>query len=600
MIRTPRVRRATQYLRDIQAGRGWADNRPAQPNVPVGMRIPTPPPREESDDGTTEGTEPELIEEIGAMAMTVEMANALGLEPRTFAEAKRSPAWPQWKDAMEEEHNALEVHKTWRLEKPPPGFKVIGNQWVYHVKRDAAGAINRYRARLVILGNHQRPGIDCFDTYAPVAKIASIRVVLAMAARHDFEIHQIDVKSAYLNREFEANEVIYMKVPQGLKLTNDPSLALRLLRPLYGLRQSGRQWYKKLWEILRDELRMNRCEVDQAVFFRSEETGLIVIVVHVDDLTIVTSTLALMEEVKEGLKKRLRITDQGEIHWILGISIKRDRANKTIMLGQVSYLNSILQRYGFENVKRLAMPMDPHVQLSSDQAPKTQAEFAAMRNVPYREAVGSLMYLAMGTRPDIAYAVGIVSRFCQNPGQAHWNAVKRIFAYLAGSREMQLMYGGEKRALVGYSDADGSMNEDRHAITGYAFMLDGGAVSWCSKKQEVVALSTAEAEYVAVSHGTKEALWLRSLIGQVFGHFTEPTTLHSDNQAAIALSEDHRYHARTKHIDIRFHFVRWVISEGHIKLVYCPTNDMVADTLTKALPSVKVKHFARELGLCMN
>jgi hypothetical protein len=210
------------------------------------------------------------------------------------------------------------------------------------------------------------------------------------------------------------------------------------------------------------------------------------------------------------------------------------------------------------------------------------------------------MYLAMGTRPDIAYAVGIVSRFCQNPGQAHWNTMKHIFAYLAGSREMQLMYGGDKRALVGYSDADGSMNKDQHAITSYAFMLDGKAVSWCSKKQEVVALSTAEAEYVAVSHGTKEALWLRSLIGQVFGHFTELTTLYSDNQVVIALSKDHRYHARTKHIDICFHFIQWVISEGHIKLVYCPTNDMVADTLTKALPSAKVKHFARELRLCMN
>jgi hypothetical protein len=174
MIRTPHVRRVTQYIRDIQADRGWADNRPAQPNVPVGMRISAPSPQEESDDGTTEGTEPELIEEIGAMAMTVEMANALGLEPCTFAEVKRRPAWPQWKDAMEEEHNALEVHKTWGLKKPPLGFKVIGNQWVYHVKRDAAGAINHYRARLVILGNHQCPRIDCFDTYAPVAKITSI------------------------------------------------------------------------------------------------------------------------------------------------------------------------------------------------------------------------------------------------------------------------------------------------------------------------------------------------------------------------------------------------------------------------------------------
>jgi hypothetical protein len=217
-----------------------------------------------------------------------------------------------------------EEHKTWRLEKPPPGFKVIGNQWVYHVKRDATGAINHYRARLVILGNRQRPGVDFFETYAPVAKMASIRIVLAMSACLNLEIHQVDVKSAYLNGEFEANEVIYMKIPQGIKLMDDPTLALHLLYPLYGLCQSGCQWYKKLWEILRDKLRMNCCEVDQAVFFRSEESGLIVIVVHVDDLTIVTSTLELMNEVKDGLKRRLRITDQGEIHWILRISVWRN------------------------------------------------------------------------------------------------------------------------------------------------------------------------------------------------------------------------------------------------------------------------------------
>ena len=225
-----------------------------------------------------------------------------------------------------------------------------------------------------------------------------------------------------------------------------------------------------------------------------------------------------------------------------------------------------------------------------------------MKNRPYREAVGSLMYASLGTRPDITYAVTVLSKFSSNAGLAHWNALKRVFAYLQGTKDLWLSYGNSNTELLGYADADGSMHEDRKAISGYAFMLFGGAVSWSSKKQEIVALSTTEAEYVAATHATKELLWLRSLITEIFEFMTnkDTRTLYSDNQSAIALTKDHQFHARTKHIDIRFHFIRWVISEGKLKLIYCPTEDMIADTLTKALPSGKVKHFATELGLHKN
>ena len=222
-----------------------------------------------------------------------------------------------------------------------------------------------------------------------------------------------------------------------------------------------------------------------------------------------------------------------------------------------------------------------------------------MRNVPYREAVGALMYAMLGTRPDISFAVTMVSKFSSNPGLTHWEAVKRIYRYLLGTKTLRLLYGGGEKELIGYADADGSMAEDRRATSGYAFLVDGGAVSWSTKRQEIVSLSTTESEYVAATHAAKEALWLRSLIGQVFGPFPldTATTLFSDNQSAIALSKDHQYHARTKHIDIRFHLIRWIIDDGKIRLIYCPTNDMVADTLTKALPSPKVKHFTIKLRL---
>lgn len=184
-----------------------------------------------------------------------------------------------------------------------------------------------------------------------------------------------------------------------------------------------------------------------------------------------------------------------------------------------------------------------------------------------------------------------------NPGRAHWEAVKRVFRYLAGTKTLRLTYGAVSLDLVGYTDADGSMHEDRKAISGYAFLIDGGAVSWASKRQEIISLSTTESEYVAITHASKEAVWLRSLIGQVFAPFTEPILLNSDNLGAISLTQDHQYHARTKHIDIRFHFIRWIIQDKKMKLVYCPTDQMVADALTKALPSTKVKHFAAALGL---
>jgi hypothetical protein len=323
------------------------------------------------------------------------------------------------------------------------------------------------------------------------------------------------------------------------------------------------------------------------------------VLVHVDDCTIAGTSITLILRFKIEIAKFVTITDLGELHWILGIEVKRVRENRTIHLSQRSYIESMLRRYGFEDLKPVSLPMETSIRLTSAQSPSTTQEIAHMRNIPYQEAVGSLMYASLGTRPDITYAVQTVSRFSKNPGQAHWEAVKRIFRYLKGTKEFWLTYGGQKKEFKGYADADGSMAEDRHAISGYAFLLHGGAVSWAAKRQEIVSLSTTESEYVAVTHASKEALWLRSLITQLFDVELGPSTLFSDNQSAIALTKDHQYHPRTKHIDIRFHFIRWIIENGSIRLIYCPTEDMLADILTKALPSPKVKHFAVELGLAL-
>ena len=327
------------------------------------------------------------------------------------------------------------------------------------------------------------------------------------------------------------------------------------------------------------------------------DSALVIIVVHVNDCTIALSKRELIDELKMCIKEFVEITDMGELHWLLGIEVKRDWEARTILLSQCSYIDSIIHRFGFEDLKPITTPMDPNAKLSTAQNPSTGAQYAAMWNIPYREAVVMLMYAMLGTRPDISYAVTMVSKFSSNPGMAHWDVVKRIYHYLLGSKDLWLMYGGDTKVLVGYADADGSMAEDWCAVSGYTFIVDGGAVSWSTKCQEIVSLSTTESEYITTTHAAKEVLWLCSLIMQVFGPLTQATTLFLDNQSAIVLAKDHQYHPCTKHIDVRFYFIHWVVQDGKICLIFCPTDDMVADTLTKALPLPKVKHFASELRL---
>ena len=425
-------------------------------------------------------------------------------------------------------------------------------------------------------------------------------MVLALAACYNHKIHQVDVKNVFLNGKFEDNETIHMRLPPGIEIMKEDGKVLKLSKLLYGLRQSARHWYSHLWRILCEGLCMKQCEVDQAAFYRCEEGNLIIIIAHVDDLTIITSSMELIEEVKGVLRMAFKILDMGEIHWILGFSVERDREKQTLSLSQMAYIKSILEKFGFENLRPFAVPMDPNTKLSTANSPKTPHDFAAMRDKPYREVVSSAQYASCGTRLNITYIINTLSQYLENPGPAHWTTVKHCFGYLAGTADWKLTYGKVEKDLEGYADADRSMHEDRKAVSSYTFMIDRGAVSWCTKKQEIISLSTTEAKYIAATHAAKEALWLWTLIGELYGDLQGPTTLHSDNQSAIALTKDHQYHMRTKHINIHFHFIRWVIEQNKIKLIYCPTNDMLADMFTKALLSVKAKHFAKAPGLSCN
>jgi hypothetical protein len=581
--RGKRFRKETEYVRMLKDGTAVTGSRGI---LPKGMRPGSS--IEEVADYTSESA----VEEF-AMASVIESAD--GTMP-TYEEARRRPDWPKWEMAINIELENLKASGTWELVERPSGANVVDCRWVLRIKKNAAGEIEKYKARLVAKGFTQIYGIDYYETYAPVARLASFRLLLATAARNSWPIDTFDFDSAYLNCVLSEDEVIYLEQPIGHETEDRRKWVWKLKKSLYGLKQGAKNWYDALHTAL-GELGFERTEADHGVFLKKFLKDLIILAVHVDDCMVTGSSTSLVSKFKVEMDKKYKLTDMGPANWLLGIKISRDFANKTISLSQHAYIEAIITRFNFNDLKPSSIPIDPSAPLSRSQSPSKLEDIVKMKNVPYREAVGSLMYAAMGTRPDIAFATSTVAQFSDNPGWVHWEAVKRIFKYLLGTKKLELVYGGEERGLVGYVDADGASQDHRRAISGYVFMVDGGAVSWSSKKQELVTLSTTEAEYVAQTHAAKEAVWLRRLISEIFGPIETPTTLLSDSKSAIALANDGHYHARTKHIDIRYHFIRYIIDAGTIKLVYCPTNDMTADVLTKALPSVKAKHFASALGL---
>jgi hypothetical protein len=329
---------------------------------------------------------------------------------------------------------------------------------------------------------------------------------------------------------------------------------------------------------------------------------MLIVAVDVDDMTIAGSSKAIVQAFKDALRQEFKIKDLGELKWLLGIEVKRDRHTRTISFSQRTYIDTIISRFNLQDAKPLSMPIDPHHMLSASQCPSTPHQVEDMRKIPFREGIGSLMYAAQGTRPDIAFAISFLSQFMQNPGRPHWEAVKRVFRYLKGTRDHWLTIGNkinnDQRNLEGFTDADWGSQEHRHSISGYIFMLDGGAVSWSSKKQPIVALSSMESEYIATTHATKEALWIRTFISEITRPLTRPIILNCDNQSAIAISKNDEHHARTKHIDIRYHFIRSVSAEGLIELKYVPTDDNPADMFTKALARSKLQHLTPLIGMC--
>ena len=515
----------------------------------------------------------------------IESENNSIIEPLTLSEALNSPQSNMWQDAISSEYNSLMRNGTWELVPLPPNRKAINCKWIFKLKYKADGSIDRFKARLVAKGYSQVQGMDYNDTFSPVVKITTIRVLLALAAMYDWEVHQLDVTTAFLYGDLSKD--IYMKQPEGYVIPGYENKVCKLKKSLYGFKQASKLWYYKFQNYL-FSLGFLGIIADSNVYIKQDNTSFIILALYVDDVILITNTIQLLKQIDIQFRQAFAMTNHSPIHYILGIHIERNRMNRTIKIHQQKYILNILKHFQMINCNPIGKPFEVNVKLTKDQRPQTPSEINTMSNVPYAQAVGALGYASVTTRPALTYAVGEVSQHSINPRQAHWNAVKRIFRYLKGTIDHGIVYGfnsnspNDPKTLVGYTYADWAGDVDgRKSTSGYAFILANGVASWSSKRQQTVALSSIEAEYKAATEACKEGIWLRQLLQDIGFVQNLPTMIHCDNQSAIALTKNPQFHARTKHIEIQFHFIREVVEDGQIRLEYVHTSQNIADIFTK-------------------
>ncbi|UYV68045.1 hypothetical protein LAZ67_5002898 [Cordylochernes scorpioides] len=429
---------------------------------------------------------------------------ALADEPRSYIDAITSSDSERWKLAMDEEIDALNKNKTWTLERLADGHKPIGCKWVYKIKTESDGTIQRFKARLVAKGYSQIKNVDYFDTFSPVVRFDSLRILLSHAASERMFLKQFDVKTAFLNGELE--ELVYLEQPEGYK--RDDNSCYRLHKSL------------------------SLC--DDGIILSKDKEAIAIIMDELEHAFDITS---------------------GSVNFFVGLQIEQSEDRASIFIHQSSYIDKILSKFNMADCIPASVPMDPSVILTKQDCP-TPEQKEKMPKFPFREAVGSLMFASCVSRPDITYAVSQVSKFLEYPGPAHCTTVKNIFHYLKGTPHMGILFTGQDQ-LVGYSDSDFARDVDsRKSTTGYAFMMNGGTVSWASQRQPIIALSTTESEYIAACSAAKELIWIRRLLQGIGCDITKETELYIDNQAAIKLVENPVFHKRTKHIDVRYHFIR--------------------------------------------
>jgi hypothetical protein len=502
--------------------------------------------------------------------------------PRSFKEAMGRPDAEQWKAACDKEYECIIKNDTYDLigrESLPAHANILGNTWVCKIK---PGML--YRARLCVRGDWQIEGVDYFEVFAPTAKLASFRMILHLGATFDLEVHQVDFETAFMNGDIE--EDIYMRQIPGYEDPEKPHHVCKLKKALNGIRQAPRQWFAKLKEALL-ELGFEQSKEDPTVLYRKGEGGFFYVLIFVDDLILATNNKKELEAFKGELGRRFVIKDLGEISTYLGIDITRARDGHTMALNQGKYIDKLLNRFHLSDCKPKTTPMEVGHDLTNPANPVGKDV-----DVPYPQLLGALMYLMVCTRPDLAYAISVLSRFMAKGrhNNTHWKAATRVLAYLKQTRDWSLILGGRgELKLLGYCDASWADDQaSRKSTLGFCYTLgEKGLISWKSKLSTTQALSTAEAEYYAAGFAVTEGLWLVRMLGEL-GVQASPFTLKCDSNSAIHLIKNPVVSYRSKHIEIKHHFIRDHVENKEIVVDYVETAKNWADVFTKALPFTKL------------
>ena len=506
-------------------------------------------------------------------------------EPQTYHQAINFDHKREWQQAIMEEIESLLKNETWTFESLPPGRNTVKNKWVFRIKVKSDGTIERFKARLVAKGFTQTHGMDYTETFAPTARAESIRIILSIVGAEGLFMIQFDIKTAYLNSTIF--EIIYMEMPVGFeeyfhqRFPGCRGKVCRILKGLYGLKQSARGWNKTFSDFLK-EYALIQSAADPCIFFSTQSPRLI-LALWVDDGLVMCSDQTLLKKLIAHLQTKFEVT-VGDADVYVGLHITRNFSHNRLFVDQQRFTETLLAKYGFHNVNVVSTPSDPHVHLTS---PLPDDCDSSIPNFPYQEIVGYVLYLATHSRPDIAQAVSVVSQYATNFREIHCTAVKRILKYLRGTTDFALCYSSVStgnQILVAYTDADyaGDLN-DRKSRSGSLLFFNNGHVLWLSRKQPCTTTSTTESEYVAASLTSKEIVWARRLLNDLGFPHSKPTSLFSDNQSAIRLVQNPEFHKRTKHINVVYHLIREIQARGEIEVLYVPTRLQLADILTKAL-----------------